>query len=493
MRVVGGLVPTLRAQLPQDRRQAAGARTLPAARADIQFVVVPLIVVIGAFVSWLRLPATTSATLWAEDSRNFLGDVVRHGPFAPAWQIYAGYLHTVPRILAALTVTFVPIPQWAHAISAASCVVVGIVAAAVFVCSRVVTESWLVRAGLAAVTVLAPLAPREVLGNAANLHWYFLWLAPWLILYRSRSGRGTALLTIIAFLGALTEVQMLAFVPLMVLRWRTGARLPVRVAILVGGVFQIAASLTAPRGHSGAVANRPASTVYGYAINSAMTIWSGNSHVIGWALVRFGPAAPVAALLPVVLAAVWVFRFGTRDQRWMVTTLLVSSLVLWVVAVKTNPGPYYEYASMTRARLATPWLSRYGVVPSMELLAILVIALGVHRRSPGPARSDDARVRRTLAPRAVVGLVLLVCALVSFVPSATRRSSGPEFAPQVMAAERSCSGRAVTTPVVLLSPPHPNWKITIDCGRLTSRLAPGPVRKADPSTRASMPVPVAPR
>lgn len=265
---------------------------------------------------------------------------------------------------------------------------------------------------------------------------------------------------------------MLAFVPLMALRWRSGARLPVRLALLVGGAFQLIAYVNSPRGHSKALPNDLPSTAYGYAINSAMTIWNANGHVIGQALVHYGPAAAVAALVPVVAAAIWVLRFGSRDQRWLVVTLLAASVILWVVAVKTNPGPYYEYASSTKAHLAKPWLSRYGVVPSMELIAVMVLALGVRWRPSLAREAPDSERRRIPVARIVVGAALLAVVLVSFVPSVTRRSGGPELAPQVTTAERSCIGQAAVTPVTLLSPPHTNWKIVLDCGRLPRVAAP---------------------
>jgi len=444
--------------------RVAPARRITPVNADLLAVVA--IVVVGTIVAWLRLPATTSDTLWAEDSRNFIGNAVAQGPVAPLFRVYAGYLHTVPRIIAGVTVTTVPVVQWAHAMALGSCVVVAVVAAAVFFCARVVSESWWVRLALAAITILVPLAPREVLGNTANLHWYFLWLAPWLILYRSRSTRGTVALTVIAALGALTEVQMLAFVPLLALRWKTGARLPVRVALLGGGTLQVIAYLSSPRGHTPNAPNDTSSTVLGYLINSAMTMWNANEHVIGRALVHFGPAAGVAALVPVAVAAVWALRLGTRDQRWLVVTFLAASVVLWVVAVKMSPGPYYEYSAFPSSRLADPWLSRYGVVPSMELLAVIVIALGIRFRPLGAAEPTSQQSRRVPFGRIAVGAVVLSLVLVSFVPASTRRSVGPEYTPQVMAAERACVGRPSSTPVVLVSPPKAAWKIYLDCGRL---------------------------
>ena len=62
-------------------------------------------------------------TLWAEDGRNFIQDAVNHGPLASLAIPYAGYLHTIPRLIAAVTVSFVPVPQWADAMTAGSCLV----------------------------------------------------------------------------------------------------------------------------------------------------------------------------------------------------------------------------------------------------------------------------------------------------------------------------------------------------------------------------------
>lgn len=411
-----------------------------------------LIVLVGAILSWERLPAATRATLWAEDSRDFLGNAVTQGALPPLFHVYAGYLHTVPRLIAAFTVTFVPVSSWAQAMAAGSCLVTGIVAATVFFCSRSVSSSWWIRGGLAAITILDPLSPREVLGNTANLHWYFLWLAPWVILYRTRTRAGTVAVAVVAALGALTEIQMLVFLPLLALRWKSGARLPVRLALLGGGLLQVVASLVSPRSHSTAAANPLASTVYGYFINCVMTIWHASGPTIGHALVQFGPLAAAVCAVPIAIAVAVIARFGTRDQRWMAVTLVVASAALWVFAVKTSPGVYYDYSTETAAQLAKPWITRYGVVPSMELIAVMVIALGCVR---GRSRIPWLRVG--------LGAALLAVALTSFLPAGTRRAGGPELAPQVAAAKAFCSTRPASARVVLAAPPAAAWKIYLDC------------------------------
>ena len=69
------------------------------------------------------------------------------------------------------------------------------------------------RATLASAVVLVPAAPIEVLGNAANLHSYCLWLVPWLLLARPASRRGSVGLGAVGLAIALSEIQTALFAP----------------------------------------------------------------------------------------------------------------------------------------------------------------------------------------------------------------------------------------------------------------------------------------
>ncbi|MCU1528697.1 MAG: hypothetical protein JWP75_2460 [Frondihabitans sp.] len=451
--------------------------------------IVALIVVIGSVVSWLRLPAVTRSTLWAEDSRDFLSDALHQGALMPLFQSYAGYLQFVPRLIAGATVTFVPVGQWAHSMAAGSCLVVACVAAAVLVCSRDLVPSVPARVALASLTVLVPTSPHEVLGNTANLHWYFLWLAPWLLLHRPRNRVEALLLGLLGLAGALSEIQMAWFAPLVLWRWRDRSLMPVRVFTLVGIAAQVTTTLLLPRQIARALPNSWASTAYGYLINCAMTIWLPGSSAIGHFLVRFGVIGAIACLLPFVAAIVWVAVYGSRKQRSLVFLLGAASVVLWVIAVRTNPGTYYSYATETPSQLASPWISRYGVVPSLALLSVLVIALTV-RAAPRAAVTSSVQRRARLTgvpwtavvPRAVIAAVVITAIAVQFVPTSTRRSNGPEFAPQVASATRACASEPASTPVEFFSPPSSNWVIRTTCALITTAhdpvTAPLPARKA---------------
>lgn len=425
------------------------------------------ILIAGSLAAWLRLPAATHDTLWAEDARDFLGDAVRDGPIQALFKPYAGYLHTVPRIIAGLTEYFAPVNAWAMVMAGASCLVVGCVAALIFFCARD-SVPWLpARVALASITVLVPLAPHEVLGNTANLHWYFLWLTPWALLHRPRSRLGAWLLGFVLILATLTEIQMVLFLPLVLWKWRDPVRLPVRGLYLLGLATQIVTTLISPRGPSQGSPVGLASLVDGYLINSVMTLWISTAPAIGRMLAGFGSLAGVALLLPFLAAAAWGWWRGTAVQRMTIATLLVGSVVLYATAVEVSPGTFYDYASLALLDRADPWLARYGVVPSMFLLALVPVAVaaGRHRRR-NDTPTTRRRLRRTVSWAVLVTLLALM--LVQFSPSSTRRDHGPLWQPQVAAARETCRTERPTHVIALAGAPASEWKVDLPCSRLDS-------------------------
>ena len=121
----------------------------------------------------------------------------------------------------------------------------------VFVCTRDVIP-WLPgRVLIAGLTVLAPLAPREVLGNAANVHSLVLWTVFWMLLYTPRTRAGSIALGIVALLGAATEIQCLFLLPLALIRWRDRRRWPMLAGLGAGLAMQLFVTLFWPRGSPG--------------------------------------------------------------------------------------------------------------------------------------------------------------------------------------------------------------------------------------------------
>ncbi|NEN06252.1 hypothetical protein G3T36_10225 [Diaminobutyricibacter tongyongensis] len=421
--------------IPAERRHA---RVLPAVLTDKASLIVAVIAFACAVAAWLRIPSIARNTLWAEDGRNFLQDAVNHGPFASLAIPYAGYLHTIPRIVASVTVTFVPVAQWADAMTAGSCLVAGILAAVVYVCTRDVVP-WLPgRILIAGLTVLAPLAPREVLGNAANLHSLVLWTVFWMLLYTPRTRTGSIVLGAVAFLGAATEIQCLLLLPLALIRWRERRRWPILGGLAAGLTMQLFVTLLWPRPQSGHPPVETLSIAYGYLINAVMPLVTPQN-AIGPVLASTGPAVGLVVLTAIAGAHAYVMIRGGTIQRIAAAGLVAASIGVYSASVLSNPNTFYDYVRFDRAQLEQVWLARYGVVPSMMLAAIVVlaVALAVSRRTVGTAKGLLGERRRRITGSVALAVVAALL-LMQFVPQDTRRSAGPQWSPQVTAAARAC-------------------------------------------------------
>jgi hypothetical protein len=447
---------TRRAEPSRARGAAAPSRVI-----RHQTLVLVAFGAVVALTAWLRIPAVARDTLWAEDGRNFLQGAVNNGPLNSLFIPYAGYLHTIPRMIAASVVGLLPISDWALGMTAGSCVVAGIVAVTVFVASRGII-GWLpARIAIASLTVLAPLAPREVLGNTANLHSLLLWALFWIALSRPRTRASVVGLSLVALLGALTEVQSLFLLPLLLFRPRDRRRWPVRAMLLLGVVVQVAVTLAFPRSPSGHSPDDPLSIVYGYLINAVMPLGVPQA-AIGSILDATGPGVGILILIALAGAAALGMRRGTTTERVVVMALALGSVVIFCTSVVANPNIFYDYADMSPQQLAAAWLTRYGVVPSMMLASIPLISLGVAVETRRRNRNGLGDGRKVVL--AVLSGLLLVSVVVQFFPQYTRRSSGPEWRPQLAAASESCETLPAGSRVLLLE--TLGWHVAAPCSRL---------------------------
>ena len=385
---------------------------------------------VASIISWNRLTPVTRGTLWAEDGRTFLHTAAVVPLFEAVARPYAGYLHTVPRLIASWVVFTTPIEGWAQAMTAYSCLIAGFVAVTVFVFAHPVIPSIPLRAALAGVGILAPALPREVLGNVANLHSLFLWLATWLVLGRARSRRVAVLGGVAALLAAATEIQCLFLLPVVPCALRDPRRRPIGAGLLIGGALQIAATVLAPRSRDPKALPDPASFGLGLLINSSVTTWVPAA-AVGAVVAHGGVLVCIAALLPAIVAAAVVLRRGATAHRRTLLAVASVAVVVYVASVITNPHPFYDYGQQSADELRHLWLTRYGVVPQMMMLAVIPLAVQVEISFPRPSRS-----RKPL----VVALTFLfvVSFVVNFAPVQTRRSSGPVWSPQVEQAEFTC-------------------------------------------------------
>jgi hypothetical protein len=423
---------------------------------------VPSLVALGlvcALVAWYRLPAVARDTFWAEDGRTFVSSAATYGPAALVAP-YQGYLHTVPRLVAAL-VAMLPVPLWAVATTAGACAVAGGLAVVVFVCARDLVPWMPARVFVAALTVLAPLAPREVLGNLANLHSLILWALFWIVLSRPRTRAGAIGLSAIAFLGAMTEIQAVFLVPLIALRPRDRNAWIVRAGLLAGIAIQLIVTVGWPRPQNTNPVVPPASIAYGYLVNGVMPLVVPQDQ-IGPVLAASGPALGLTVLLAVLAVAVYVIRRGGPMQRTLVLAALGGSALVYAAGVAANPNTFYDYAQFTAAQLQNAWLTRYGVVPSMMLATIPAVGAAVAaRRHPG-----WNPLKASVLAAAAVSCVLIVAQVG---PQFTRRSFGPAWQPQIAAAVQQCRTDDDTSSVALRE--TIGWHVAVPCRDLTAGTA----------------------
>ncbi|HJR25396.1 MAG TPA: hypothetical protein VJ804_07985 [Acidimicrobiales bacterium] len=406
-----------------------------------------------AVLAWLRLSPTTRATLWAEDGREFLGDRLREGPLQSWLDVYAGYLHAVPRAMADAVVSFLPVDRYALGMAALSCAVVGLVAALVVRCSADVVQ-WLPgRVALGLATALLPAVPVEVLGNAANVHWAFLWLAPWLLLASPRSDREAVGLGGIGLVAALTELQVAWFLPLVLHRWSDRRRWWVRGGVLLGLVAQGVATLVAPRGDENDGGWGLRSIAEGYVVDAVASTWTGSAEVVGDLVRGHGLLPLLLTVVPFAAALVLVLRRGVREERLAAVALALGSVVVWAAAAIVNPWEGLGYPGYTAARWQSFALVRYGVVPALFLFALVVLAAATLRREG-----------RRLPAWALLGALGLAAVLSFDVPQRTR-DDGPRWEDEVEGARERCATAAPDTEIDVPVAPE-GWWVDLRCSQL---------------------------
>ncbi|WP_344095309.1 hypothetical protein [Microbacterium deminutum] len=383
-----------------------------------------------AIVAWLRLTPTARDTLWAEDGREFLQRAASDPQWTTLLRPYAGYLHLVPRIEAILTVDLVPVQWWADSMTALSCIIAGCVATAVYMSSREFLSWMPARLAVSALTVLTPLASREVLGNAANLHSILFWGVLWVVLATPHTRTGQMAGAAFTLLAALTDIQVVFLLPLLLWNRRDRRTWPIKAALVVGAMAQITAQLLAPRAWGGRGAVSALSLAEGWAINAVASSWIPIPE-LGRALSAALPGVFLCLLIPLsAMAIIWCV--GTRRQQILSSILLIGSIVVWCAGVMVDPAPWYDYAAMSPLELTHVWLSRYGVVPAMMLLAQVGVAADALMRHPATGRRIAARG---------LMVVLVISLMVQASEPLNRRGAGPAWAPQIATADTQCDSR----------------------------------------------------
>ena len=426
-------------------------------RADLALFVA--IAVVAALLALIRVPINIRDVIWGEDGRNFLDDRLLLGPWQSVFQVYEGYVHVVPRLLTNLAVLVAPIDDFAIMTAVLSSAVFGVVAALVFVCSRDVIRNTFFRLLLASVTVLAPALSTEVLGNFANVHWVLLWLAPWLLLYRPRTTIGAVGLGIIGLLCGLTEIQMILFVPLVLVNLRAPRAWIISIPTIAGVLAQLAVTVLFPRTPNIKVKPGPLDILVGYGEVPVLGAFEGNSTRIGKTLADGGWGVAAANIIVVVLVIAFCLvpvRHGRGLSRLVPLVLVGASFVLWAAAIWLNPNPLWQYADLDHTALEALTATRYVAVPSMLLLGAIIFSAAQAYQRTGKA-GFLAGIAVGIVAMGFVG---------SFQVDRFSREGGPQWHRSIADARASCLD-GVDPIEIRTTPSH--WFVTVPCDALRTR------------------------
>lgn len=413
--------------------------------------------VIAGLIAWFRLAPAARDVMWAEDARVFVQQRLQSGLGATLFQPYDGYLHVVPRILVDVAVRLSTVDDLARVVTGLSCALAGLVAALVFVYSRDLVLAAPLRAALALVTVLAPLAPLEVSGNLANLHWYLLWLTPFVLLARSRTRRGAVASTVVLGLVGATEIQALLFLPLVLFRRPRGRDLWPATALALTLVAQFATAASSTR--APVTEHRPSfvQVVLGFLAEPVTGTWIPSSSGAGVVLGAVGWVAAVMCAVPFAAATVVAWRSSHRPHRLLAVVALLAAVALWAVDVVVNPSDLTRFSFSEPERIAVVGFARYAVVPSMLLVATLLVALDAILAS-----NLDRR-------RLVVGVCsgLLAVGLLWHVQQPNvLRATGPSWSDAIEDGRNTCELGAATLDL----PAVPDgWGAVVPCSVVVTR------------------------
>ncbi|MFT3798439.1 hypothetical protein [Microbacterium sp.] len=416
-----------------------------------------LIGVAAAATAFFRLSPTARGTVWAEDGALFLFRAA-HPEQLTAWIFtpYDGYTHALPQLIGVTIWALVPIAWIGIATTVAACAVTGAVAAGVFAFTSRWNLNLAGRLFLAATTVLVPDLTFEVLGNLANLHWFLLWLTPFVLLTRARTWSGAVGLAFLMFVIGTSEIQSFLFAPLLLWHLRDRRRWPIVGGVLAAGVIQALALLGGSRDRG----SRPSisSTIDGYFLQVPLTGLAGTGQGASGLVAHSGWPIAYAAAVPFIVCGVW-FAWRSHRRAALVALIVIASGTLWVAGFAVNYADSWNYSHMDASQLAAGIAQlRYAVVPTMLLFALVGLAIGGDR---------PRRERRGPSPQAVGVLVIAVCTLLaSFtVSNGGARAQGPTWRDAVRTAAETCGTDGSAVVQVMIAPA--GWIVGLPCDSVT--------------------------
>jgi hypothetical protein len=431
-----------------ERARAALISSLFRESAPVRATALAGVGLLAAAVAALRLGGQGLNTLWAEDGQIFYVSARRASLPHVFFHTYRGYMHAVPRLVAAAA-ALLPLKWAAAAMALGSAVVLGLAALIIYQATQAhIRNPWL-RLVLPALIVACPVG-QETIGAVANLHWPLFFTAFAVLIWNPRRPAGLTAGALTVVLITLSTPFGVLLLPLAVVRavvfFRDrGAIIP--FCAVAGTAIQAVVMAFAsgrPEYHTilpGKLTSTYLSGVTGQGFFG--TRYHAPWHALG-----------TAAVLAIAVVAALTALPGLRHELATGLLAILYSLLYF--------GSPVVLSGMT---IGQPGGTRYFVGP----LELLVFAIAVFLQGALDRPSSSRRSRGQLASAALCG-VLLVCLGYSVATSYRAPDparSQPTWSAALDHARQSCraGARQAVLPITPISHKH-HWHVTLSCAQI---------------------------
>ena len=395
-------------------------------------------------------------TVWAEDGSVFLADALNHSFFSTLFEPHGGYLHVVPRLIAELA-AILPLELAAPTFNVVSALIVSLLAAFAYVASGSKLQARSSRLALSMLVALLPAAGSELLGNAANLHFYLIFACFWAFLWRSetRGALGARVAVVVA--TTLSDPLAVLLAPLAVadvFGRRSRRALVVPGAFVLGLALQLAA-IAASESPERLTRFDPADLVPLFALRVAASLAVGDRFIDDFWF-AYGRGFSYGVLVLVAAALVAGMARSPRRTRLFAAVCVAYSVLFFIVFLVGRGS-----AGMRPGTDEATWHlagARFTYAPILFLATAFLAMLDARVRTVAGAR-------RALLSTVVVGAVtVLVAANFSF---RSERSLGPTWSSELSAARDACAGREPQVRLRVAPAPF-GFGLTVACKRVAA-------------------------
>lgn len=422
-------------------------------------LMIALLLVGGTVISLARTPVHVWNVLWAEDGPVFVAGALDQGA-AAIFQGYAGYLHLVARLGAAVAVLF-PLEIVPIAVTIISAAITSAIACTCFLLIEQRISSVSLRLAAWVVCLALPIAGGEVANNLANLHWFLLIAAFLATVVRVERTSMIVVQSAVLFVAVTSDALALMLLPLVVTRivlLRGRSRLIPEVAYIVGAVLQltvvIAQIVDGAAREVSAVRPTMDQLIDTYVYRVVLSGVFGTTgpariiEIVGLAL----PGLVLAAVIATVIAA----ACADRSRRVLIGALSIGSVAFSAVVFTVQ---WRGFVNVPLLEFFTG--ARYAAVPTALLMLALIVSVDV-----GVGRLRWPAARSTVAGLALVAVLIPV--LTDFRPM-NIRSDGASWPDQVELAQDVCSDAPADESVNLAVSPAWFGGMVLSCAAVQER------------------------